>query len=124
VERERRISPNGGRARFAPGLILAASLLVPACGGSEAGPPGDAPEAAAARGKRIYGIHCTACHNVDPARAGALGPAVQGSSRALLEARILRGEYPPGYAAKRDTQLMPAQPHLATKIDDLAAYLK
>ena len=46
-----------------------------------------------------------------------------GSSRELIAARVLRAEYPPGYAPKRETRLMPPQPHLARYLDDLAAYL-
>ncbi|MBI4513505.1 MAG: hypothetical protein HY702_05285 [Gemmatimonadetes bacterium] len=49
---------------------------------------------------------------------------MKGSSRALLEARILRAEYPPGYTPTRTTRLMPARPDLAPYIDDLAAFLQ
>ena len=48
-------------------------------------------------GRRVYAAYCTACHHTDPRQDGTLGPAVAGSSYALLEARILRAEYPPGY---------------------------
>jgi mono/diheme cytochrome c family protein len=61
------------------------------------------------RGKRVYVANCIACHNPDPTREGTLGPAVAGSSLALVEARVLRGEYPPGYTPKRSSALMPAQ---------------
>lgn len=67
---------------------------------------------------------CIACHNIDPTKDGAVGPAVKGSSRALIESKLLRGEYPAGYKPKRETKLMPPQPGLAPSIDDLAAYLK
>jgi hypothetical protein len=53
-----------------------------------------------------------------------VGPPVRGSSRELLEAKILKGTYPPGYAPKRPTTLMPPQPALARDIGGLAAYLK
>jgi len=49
---------------------------------------------------------------------------VKGSSRELLEARVLRGEYPPGYTPKRDTAIMQPVPQLARTIPDLAAYLR
>ena len=90
-------------------------LLVGACaqGGNDA----------AARGKQVYLAECTACHNSDPAKNGPVGPAVKGSSQELLEARILRASYPPGYSPKRPTSLMPSQPKVASKIPDLAAFL-
>ena len=66
---------------------------------------------------------CIACHNVNPAVDGAVGPAVKGSSRELLEARVVRGQYPTGYKPKRDTHVMPPQPAIAPSIDDLYRYL-
>ncbi len=79
------------------------------------------------KGRRIYRTVCTACHNVDPTQDGTMGgtpgPAVTGSSKALLEAKILRGEYPPGYSPKRDTHSMLVLAHLGPYIDDLTAYL-
>jgi mono/diheme cytochrome c family protein len=75
------------------------------------------------RGRGIYAAYCIACHNSDPARDGPIGPAIAGSPRPLIEARILGAAYPPGYAPKRDTRIMPAMPHLKRAIPDLAAYL-
>jgi mono/diheme cytochrome c family protein len=72
----------------------------------------------------MYLAQCIQCHNVDPALDGPVGPAVKGASPALLEAKILRGEYPPGYKPKRTTRVMPPQPPLAPDIPALAAYLK
>jgi len=80
-------------------------------------------EELAARGKTVYMSNCIACHNMDPSQDGALGPAVTGSSHELLEARILRAEYPEGYTPKRDTNAMLALPHLEREIDALHAYL-
>ncbi len=99
-------------------LLIAAmvSLLVSACQDPGEGGP-------AAAGLRVYRAYCIACHNIDPRRDGTLGPAIAGSSRDLIEARVLRAEYPPGYGAKRDTNLMPAQPFLGARIDVLTAYL-
>jgi mono/diheme cytochrome c family protein len=79
---------------------------------------------ATSRGKQVYLTECIACHNPDPARDGVLGPAIKGASQELLEARVLRAAYPPGYTPKRSTALMPAQPKLAPKIPDLAAFLR
>ena len=75
------------------------------------------------RGDHYYQNVCTACHNGDPSKDGTLGPAVAGSSVALLEAKVLRGEYPPGYKPKRDTSAMPRFEFLAPEIPGLAAYL-
>jgi mono/diheme cytochrome c family protein len=95
----------------------AGSSTAPA--GSGAASPGDA-----ARGKQVWLAQCVACHNVDPARDGAIGPAVQGSSPALLEARVLHATYPPGYTPKRETKVMPPRPDLVAAIPDLAAFLR
>ena len=80
-------------------------------------------DSAVERGKRAYAANCTACHNPDPTRDGTVGPAIAGSSLELVRARVLKAEYPPGYAPKRDSHLMPAQPFLASDVPDLAAYL-
>jgi hypothetical protein len=60
---------------------------------------------------------------MNPAQDGALGPAVAGASMELLEARILRGEYPEGYTPKRPSKIMVPLPHLEPKLPELAAYL-
>lgn len=53
-----------------------------------------------------------------------MGPPVKGASRELLEAKVLKGTYPPGYAPKRRTAIMPPQPALGPDIPDLAAFLR
>jgi mono/diheme cytochrome c family protein len=80
--------------------------------------------AEAERGRQVYAAQCTSCHSSDPAQNGPLGPAVKGSSRELLEARIVRGTYPPGYTPKRPSAVMQPMPNLAGNVDDLAAYLR
>lgn len=97
------------------GLALAA-LPVLACQ-----PAGNDPVAA---GRKAYVANCTVCHNPDPTKEGSIGPAVAGSSLALVEARVLRAEYPPGYTPKRDSKLMPAQPFLKADVPAIAAYLE
>ncbi|MGH7825384.1 MAG: c-type cytochrome, partial [Candidatus Binatia bacterium] len=47
------------------------------------------------RGRAVYVANCIACHNRDPSKDGPLGPAVLGSPKELLEALLLRNEYPP-----------------------------
>jgi mono/diheme cytochrome c family protein len=74
-------------------------------------------------GRRAYVANCIACHNTDPTKDGTIGPAIAGSSSALVEARVMRAEYPPGYTPKRSSSLMPAQPFLKKDVPDLAAYL-
>jgi mono/diheme cytochrome c family protein len=78
---------------------------------------------AAKRGKLVYDGVCIACHNPNPALDGSIGPANAHAPRALVEARVLRAEYPPGYKPKRESHAMPPMPQLADKIDDLTAYL-
>lgn len=78
----------------------------------------------AERGRQVYLAQCSACHSPDPAKDGPLGPAVKGSSRELLEVRLLRGTYPPGYKPKRPSAVMQPMPQVAGSLDDLAAYLR
>ena len=138
--------------RRAAGLA-AAMLVVAACGDqppppeAKSAPPAPAPSASAPapaekappaapvaavapsrgsaeKGKQVWLGQCVACHNPDPTKDGTLGPAVKGASPVLLEARVVRGEYPPGYQPKRPTKVMPPRPDLAPSIPDLAAYLQ
>ena len=96
-------------------LTLVASA---GCGGD-----GGAEETPFERGRAVYASNCTACHAMDPGADGPLGPAVVGSSRELLEARVIRGDYPGGYQPKRDSRVMAPLPHLLDEIDSLTAYL-
>ena len=102
-------------------LALTALFAALACGGERDGAAD--PDAAATRGKLVYANVCTACHNADPRQAGALGPELAGASQELIEAKVLRDEYPPGYAPKRPSAAMPKYEYLAPNIGDLAAYL-
>jgi len=104
----------GMRAKPLPLSLLI--LLLGACGqnGNDA----------AGRGKQVYLAECIVCHNPDPARDGVLGPAIKGASQELLEAKVLRGTYPPGHTPKRATALMPPIPKLALQIANLAAFLR
>ena len=101
--------------------MLVAIALSPGCR------RGDDAHAAAGpdpkRGRQAYVTYCIACHSPDPSKDGPLGPAITGSSSELLEARVLRSTYPPGYVPKRDTQVMVAIPQAAEDLDDLTAYL-
>ena len=75
------------------------------------------------RGRIIYIANCLVCHNADPNLPGSEGPPIAGSSRALVEARVLHLSYPPGYIPKRKTHNMRAIPTLAPEIDNLVAFL-
>lgn len=108
------------RMRRRVAFVLACLLPLAACGDDPA-PPGLS--TLGREGWRTYRLFCAACHALDPNQDVALGPAIAGSSRALVEARLLRGGYPDGYTPKRDTRIMPPHPHLARDIDALAAYL-
>lgn len=100
-------------------LTAAAALVLAGCG-----EPSMPPDPLAERGRQVYISQCTQCHATDPAQAGPVGPAVKGSSRALLEAKIARGDYPPGYTPKRPTKVMPPTPALAPDIPALEAFLR
>jgi mono/diheme cytochrome c family protein len=76
------------------------------------------------RGRAIYLSRCVICHNQNPKLAGIKGPPIAGSSRELVEGRVLRLQYPPGYTPKRKTHAMKAMPELAHSVDDLAAFLQ
>lgn len=121
----------------------ALALTLAACqGGDEAPPPGAAGETAdtggaaapsdpavpargdAARGREIYGNICSTCHGSSPTEAGTVGPAIAGSPPELVEAKVLRGEYPPGYTPKRGSRAMPPMPFLEDHLPDIVAYLQ
>jgi mono/diheme cytochrome c family protein len=92
---------------------------------------GKAPESAVkdpqseliARGQRIYRNNCTACHSPDPRVAGSLGPDIAKSSLELIEARVMRTEYPKDYKPKRSSHIMQPLPQLKEDIPALHAYL-
>ena len=99
---------------------LAAAALAAAL----AGCADEAADPLVERGRQVYLAQCTVCHGPDPAQGGPLGPAVKGSSRAMLEAKVLRGDYPPGYTPKRPgSNSMPLFPHLEPQIPALAVFL-
>ena len=103
--------------RGAPLAVLALAAALGGCSESGLSP-------AAERGRQIYLAQCIACHNPDPAQSGAVGPPVKGSSRELLEAKVLHGTYPPGYTPKRPTKVMVPIPAVAPEIASLAEYLR
>ena len=76
------------------------------------------------RGRAVFVANCVACHNNDPSKNGPIGPAIKGSSKELIEARVLSTSYPPGYKPKRTTRVMPQFPFLKDEIPYLAAYLR
>lgn len=119
----------------------ALALAGAACSGGEEAPGGPAPGTAAqgsagsdavavahtgdpAKGEEIYGNICSTCHGGNPNEAGTAGPAIAGSSLELVEAKVIRGEYPPGYAPKRGSKAMPPLPYLKDHVPDIAAYLQ
>jgi mono/diheme cytochrome c family protein len=103
-----------------PARVLAVAALTVAVAGC-AEPE---PDPLAERGRQVYLSQCMACHGPDPARDGPLGPAVTGASPALLEAKVLHGEYPAGYVPKRPSRVMQPMPALEPDIPALAAYLE
>ncbi len=110
------------------GPFLLCLLLAAGCSQQaerSGGATGDAPARAGdvERGRQLFLANCTACHNTDPTHPGPVGPAIAGSSRELVEARVLHAAYPPGYTPKRSSNVMPALPYLAPAVPDIAAYL-
>lgn len=77
----------------------------------------------AGRGKIVYEANCITCHSRNPKTSGPLGPDVYGSSKELLTARVVYGNYPEGYKPKRESHLMRALPHLQPEINALYEYL-
>ena len=100
-------------------------LLLFSCTKKQDQPAGNelTPAQAIERGKAIYNLNCTACHNVDPSKNGSTGPAIANSTKEILEARLLKATYPPDYKPKRDTNQMPALPHLEKEIPAITSFL-
>jgi mono/diheme cytochrome c family protein len=105
--------------RLRPAALLALAALS-ACSAQEEGSP---EVALAKRGAQVYQGNCTACHAPDPSQPGPVGPPIAGSSLELLRAKVLRNEYPPGYAPKRDTKAMIPLVHLEPELPAIAAFL-
>ena len=111
------------RLHTAAAVCFASAAVFLSCTRSGPPPAPDSPSALSARGKLVYQATCTACHSSDPTKAGSLGPEIWGSSLELLEARILRSEYPKGYTPKRNTHIMQPLPQVQKDIPALQAYL-
>jgi mono/diheme cytochrome c family protein len=116
-----RLSFSRPAARLLAGAFSVACVLqlMTACNKKQAA--GGDTEADAGRG--IYLAHCIACHNVNPALDGSLGPALKGSSLELLQARVMRGEYPPGYTPKRTTKIMVRLPLMEEDVAKIHKFL-
>ncbi len=97
-------------------VALAATTLLPGCSSG--------PQTPVQRGRVVYMTNCVVCHNINPNFPGSQGPAIAGSSRTLIEARVLHLAYPSGYQPQRKTHAMRAFPQLAPEIDNLAAFLQ
>jgi len=108
------------RSRLVPITLALAACLALACSDRA---QSSASSPLVEEGRRVYQNVCVACHSGDPNQDGAVGPAIAGASRELLEARVLRAEYPPGYTPKRPGNAMPRFEFLADQIDALTAYL-
>jgi mono/diheme cytochrome c family protein len=102
--------------------LIAAGLV--ACSKDSKDAPASGSNPDLARGRSIYMTNCVACHNNDPSKDGSIGPAIKGSSRELIESRVLTTSYPPNYKPKRPTKVMPEFPYLKDEVPYLAAYLK
>jgi mono/diheme cytochrome c family protein len=105
-------------------LRLALPLALALLFGCSSGEQDDPQAALEKRGEQVYLNNCTACHARDPRVPGPVGPDLAGSPLALLEAKVLRNEYPPGHEPKRDTKAMIPLPHLAPELPAIAAFLE
>ncbi len=102
--------------------VRLAMLTLLACGDGDQDSGGS--DVTLERGHKIYQNVCIACHSRDPSQDGSLGPAVARASLELLQAKVLRGEYPAGYTPKRPgSSVMPRFEYLAEALPDLATYL-
>jgi mono/diheme cytochrome c family protein len=101
-------------------LLLSSVLIIGACSKRSETPPELSDRE---RGRAVFVANCVACHNNDPSKDGPIGPAIKGSPKELIEARVLRSSYPPDYKPKRQTKIMPQFPFLEPDIPYLAAYL-
>jgi mono/diheme cytochrome c family protein len=100
--------------------LLLFTLTVSACQKQDLTPE----QARVRKGQTLYALRCAACHNAgNPAKDGAVGPAIAGSGMELLEARVYRGEYPPGYTPKRATRVMQKLPVTPEELTAIHAYL-
>ena len=99
--------------------VLLALTAMTACGGDT----DSSEDPAVAKGELIYRNICVVCHNAEPSEEGTLGPAIAHASRELLEAKVVRGEYPEGYTPARDTHQMPQFEYLEPNLDDLTAFI-
>jgi mono/diheme cytochrome c family protein len=99
-------------------IALSIGLLI-SC--KKEAPP--ASEALFQQGRLTYISRCAVCHNANPHEPGSVGPDVWGSSRELIEARVMRAEYPSNYKPKRETHLMVALPDVSSQIDAIYAFL-
>ena len=106
------------------GQLIVAALLVSAVAGcSNEGDQSSGKSPDWQRGRGVFLANCIACHNNDPSKDGSIGPAIAGSSKELLEARVLSTSYPANYKPKRPTKVMPQFPFLKEELPYLAAYL-
>ena len=108
-------------------LFSILSILIIVCGCTKNAATSDSQtmteEQLVTRGQAIYKLNCIACHNPDPSIDGATGPAIKGSSLELVSARVVKGQYPEGYKAKRESKIMPPLPQLEKEVPALHAFL-
>jgi len=104
------------------GIVVATALIVVfTVGGSD--PRVENLTPLQQQGYAVYRDHCAACHSIDPSRHGSNGPPIAGASLDLLEARVVRGTYPPGYEPKARTKMMQTFPFLKDEIPALHAFV-
>jgi mono/diheme cytochrome c family protein len=108
------------------GVAMLLPFLLLECTKKSAPPENQTPltqEQLVEKGQQIFQLNCTSCHGGDPQKDGPIGPSIAGSALPLIEARVMRAEYPAGYTPKRTTKTMVALPHLKEDLPAIHAYL-
>ena len=75
-------------------------------------------------GAKIYNTHCIRCHNVDPRKAGNIGPELFTTPLEVFKTKVPFATYPSGYTPKRRTKIMPKFPRLTNKVDLIYDYIR
>jgi mono/diheme cytochrome c family protein len=74
-------------------------------------------------GKSLYISKCVACHNLNPSKAGAIGPDIANASLELVTLKTQKRKYPVGYKPKRKTNVMPIIKLTQKQISSIHNYL-
>lgn len=74
--------------------------------------------------QRLYERNCTKCHNMDPSKAGPIGPELVTTPQSVFRTKIVHGTYPKDYVPKRKTKIMPKFKLFDWQVDSLYWYVQ